>query len=101
MEKQGRTKKSGLKSVHLVLAFLAIYFSASVYYSEFKFQWIYPFVLLFTPFRSLADEAWSKYGSVDKRVVYPPKPIPEIQAKGNFLNFNFAFHFKVIYDFKL
>lgn len=48
---------------------------------------IYPWILLWTPYREETLAAWKKYAPIDHSIRYPPRPIPEIQAEGILLIF--------------
>ena len=54
------------------------------YWESFQFNpvWIYPYLMLYSPFRNETYEAWQKYAPINTKIVYNSMAIPEIQAKG-------------------
>jgi hypothetical protein len=43
---------------------------------------IYPWILLWTPFREETLAAWKRFAPINHAITYPPRPIPEIRAEG-------------------
>jgi hypothetical protein len=43
---------------------------------------IYPWILLWTPFREETLAAWKRFAPINHAIKYPPRPIPEIRAEG-------------------
>lgn len=52
-----------------------------------SFYRLYPWLLLYTPFREEQLRAWQKFAPIDHSIVYPIRHIPEIYAKGNLIYF--------------
>lgn len=50
--------------------------------NEFETQWIYPYLLLFSPFRETTLAAWQTYSKINTKVLRPASPIPEILYSG-------------------
>lgn len=70
--------------VNFVLPVVCAYLAFSVYqnYSAASLMRFYPFALLLTPYREENLKAWESYAAVNTDVVYPPRPIAEINASG-------------------
>lgn len=64
----------------LLAAYVHQHFGSSI-------AWVYPFLLLWTKYRNETLAAWESLVHINKNIVYPPTPIPEIHAAGNFLPF--------------
>ena len=71
------TKKSFNFFPVLVISLLSII----IFQTQNLFQ-CYPWLLLWTPFREETMKAWREYAPINSAIIYPLRPIPEIQAKG-------------------
>jgi hypothetical protein len=73
---------SGIKSFLLpVIVAVAVFFLSQDCFTQFL-PHAYPFVLLLTKYRQENSQAWEKYAPINKAIVYPLRPIPEINASG-------------------
>lgn len=63
-------------------ALAAVFFHFQVG-NEFDYKWVYPYLLLFTPFREATATAWETYGKINTKILRPSSPIPEILAEGH------------------
>jgi hypothetical protein len=78
MAKKGRSSWRLLRPLFLglVAMFLAQRFNGDV------MKQLYPWILLWTPDREATLAAWKKYAPINHAIVYPPRPIPEINSEG-------------------
>lgn len=72
------TKKN---PINYFRVFFFLFLSIILYKKQF-FLSLYPWLLLWTPFREETMKAWRKYAPINNAIVYPLRPIPEIQAVG-------------------
>jgi hypothetical protein len=49
-------------------------------YAPNSFGLAFAYLTLFTPYRSLTLDLWQKYVHFNTDIVYPPTPVPEIEA---------------------
>lgn len=68
----------GFLNLSIVVVFLA--FLAKFHFNEFELSWVYPYALLFTPFRNQTLDAWKQYSNVKNNIYRQPIHIPEIFA---------------------
>jgi hypothetical protein len=76
----------------IVLALIAIFIAQRFNLDILK--QIYPWILLWTPDREGTLAAWKKYAPINHAIVYPPRPIPEINSEG--LVFIFTLRFTAV-----
>lgn len=74
----------------IIWAILAIFVAQR--FNLQTFRQIYPWLLLWTPYREETLAAWQKYAPINHAIKYPPRPIPEIRAEGaQFVIFSSSF----------
>lgn len=79
MAKDQVKSSSGILTA-ILFVLVAIFFANRITVDSVK--QIYPWVLLWTPFREETLAAWKRYAPINHAITYPPRPIPEIKAEG-------------------
>jgi len=85
MGKERQVKKQATKIRWPILVGIAVLI-LRLRFADNALKTLYPFALLFTPFREATLRAWEKVVPIDRSVYYPPRPIPEIHSSGLILN---------------
>lgn len=76
-----KAPKSSSKMYIIMLIFIALVPVLKTYFADDPLIFMYPNLLMFTPFRNTTINYWKEHLHIDKSVVHEPTHIPVIDAK--------------------